>query len=100
LFWVDAKLFTIYSSSLDGTNRRSIFKSHNHLSHPFSVAVFKVCIHRLAHFTADPGMGGRFPLTKIGAGVRLHAAVTKHTDTYTNVQQKPDKSLNITLDII
>jgi len=45
-------------------------------------------------------MGGHFPLTKIGAGVCLHAAVTKHTDTYTNAQQKPDKSLNITLDKI
>ena len=40
LYWVDAKLSTIGSSNLDGSDSRTILLSNQHLRHPFSISVF------------------------------------------------------------
>merc|ERR1711962_722137 len=41
LYWVDAKLSTIGSSALDGSEARIILFSTSTLRHPFSIAVFE-----------------------------------------------------------
>ena len=49
LFWVDAKLHVIFASDFNGQNRQVVLTSYNNLMHPFSVAVFEVCIKRGIH---------------------------------------------------
>ncbi|XP_071176515.1 very low-density lipoprotein receptor-like isoform X2 [Mytilus edulis] len=41
LFWIDAKLHTIKSSQLDGSNIRTVVHNAKHIAHPFAVAVFE-----------------------------------------------------------
>jgi hypothetical protein len=41
LFWVDAKLHVIFSSDLEGRERRALITSYKYLLHPFSIAVFE-----------------------------------------------------------
>ncbi|GFO03207.1 very low-density lipoprotein receptor [Plakobranchus ocellatus] len=41
LYWVDAKLHTISSANLDGTDQRVVIHSHRSLPHPFGVTIFE-----------------------------------------------------------
>lgn len=41
IYWVDAKLHTIKSANLDGTNVRTVIRNAKHISHPFALAVFE-----------------------------------------------------------
>lgn len=41
LYWVDAKMNTVGSSNLDGTEARVVLFSPEYLSHPFSISVFE-----------------------------------------------------------
>ena len=41
LYWVDAKLSTIGSADLDGSNARIVFYSTTYLKHPFSISLWE-----------------------------------------------------------
>lgn len=45
LYWVDAKLHQISSVKFDGSDRRLVLHSHEHLGQPFSLAVFQDWIY-------------------------------------------------------
>ena len=42
LYWVDAKLHSVSSSNIDGSDSRIVLYSHRYLNHPFSITVFEV----------------------------------------------------------
>ena len=42
LYWVDAKLHTISSSNIDGSDARIVLYSSRFVKHPFSITVFEV----------------------------------------------------------
>ena len=41
IYWVDAKLHTIKSANLDGSNVRTVIHNTKHIAHPFALAVFE-----------------------------------------------------------
>lgn len=45
LYWVDAKLSSIYSVNFDGSHRRLILQSKETLGHPFSITTFEDYIY-------------------------------------------------------
>ena len=42
LYWVDAKLHSVSSSNIDGSDSRIVLYSHRYLNHPFSITVFEL----------------------------------------------------------
>ena len=44
MYWVDAKLHTVTSSNLDGSDTIIVLYSSIYLKHPFSISVFEVIV--------------------------------------------------------
>ena len=76
LYWVDAKLNTIGSANLDGSQARIILYSTSFLKHPFSISVFEDLMfwtewdsHSI--YQADKFTGGNITVVTGGPLVRI-----------------------------